>query len=85
MRIAQLLLSPKSHSHLRVRFGASGFFVLPVWVDFIGHQVCHKSLALPLARLSNDQWRDDAWEIMHSRPDVKFFLLTKRPDRVEIN
>ncbi len=29
-----------------------------------------------------DLWRDDAWEIMWQRPDVKFFLLTKRPERV---
>ena len=28
-----------------------------------------------------DPWRDEAWEIMHRRPDVKFFLLTKRPER----
>ena len=30
-----------------------------------------------------DPWRDEAWEIMRQRPDVKFFLLTKRPQRVE--
>lgn len=30
-----------------------------------------------------DGWREEAWEIMHQRPDVKFFLLTKRPQRVE--
>lgn len=29
-----------------------------------------------------DEWRDEAWEIMRQRPDVKFFLLTKRPHRV---
>lgn len=29
-----------------------------------------------------DKWRDDAWEIMRMRPDVIFFLLTKRPERV---
>lgn len=29
-----------------------------------------------------DVWRDEAWEIMRQRPDVKFFLLTKRPQRV---
>ncbi len=28
-----------------------------------------------------DSWRDEAWEIMRRRPDVKFFLLTKRPER----
>lgn len=30
-----------------------------------------------------DPWRADAWEIMRQRPDVIFFLLTKRPQRVE--
>ena len=30
-----------------------------------------------------DPWRDEAWEIMAQRPDVKFFLLTKRPERVK--
>ena len=29
-----------------------------------------------------DQWRDDAWRIMGERPDVAFYLLTKRPQRV---
>ncbi len=29
-----------------------------------------------------DEWRDDAWEVMRQRPDVKFSLLTKRPERV---
>lgn len=30
-----------------------------------------------------DPWRDEAWEIMRERSDVKFFLLTKRPQRVK--
>ena len=29
-----------------------------------------------------DLWRDEAWEIIRQRPDLKFFLLTKRPERV---
>lgn len=29
-----------------------------------------------------DEWRKDAWEIIKKRPDVVFFLLTKRPERV---
>lgn len=29
-----------------------------------------------------DQWRPDAWRMMRERSDVKFFLLTKRPERV---
>ncbi len=30
-----------------------------------------------------DKWRNEAWDIMRERSDVKFFLLTKRPQRVE--
>ena len=29
-----------------------------------------------------DAWRPEAWDIIRRRPDVKFFLLTKRPQRV---
>ena len=29
-----------------------------------------------------DEWRDEAWSVMRERKDVKFFLLTKRPERV---
>ena len=30
-----------------------------------------------------DAWRDEAWNIIRQRPDVVFFLLTKRPERVQ--
>lgn len=30
-----------------------------------------------------DEWRDEAWDMIYRRSDVKFFLLTKRPQRVE--
>lgn len=30
-----------------------------------------------------DKWRDEAWDIIRKRKDVKFFLLTKRPERVK--
>lgn len=29
-----------------------------------------------------DVWREEAWQIIKLRSDVKFFLLTKRPERV---
>ncbi|MCR5546631.1 MAG: phage Gp37/Gp68 family protein [Lachnospiraceae bacterium] len=29
-----------------------------------------------------DEWREEAWSIIGRRRDVKFFLLTKRPERV---
>lgn len=30
-----------------------------------------------------DQWREDIWDIIHERPEVKFFLLTKRAHRIK--
>lgn len=30
-----------------------------------------------------DEWRSEAWRIMRMRPDVSFYLLTKRVQRVE--
>jgi protein gp37 len=30
-----------------------------------------------------DTWREEAWDIIRTRRDVKFFLLTKRPQRVK--
>ncbi len=30
-----------------------------------------------------DAWREEAWRIIKARSDVKFFLLTKRPERVQ--
>lgn len=30
-----------------------------------------------------DEWRNEAWKIIRQRPDVKFFLLTKRPQRIK--
>lgn len=30
-----------------------------------------------------DIWREEAWEIMKRRSDVKFFLVTKRPEHVK--
>lgn len=29
-----------------------------------------------------DSWRAEAWKIIKQRPDISFFLLTKRPERV---
>ncbi len=29
-----------------------------------------------------DEWRDDAWKMMHERRDCTFFMITKRPERI---
>ena len=31
-----------------------------------------------------DAWRDEVWSIIHARPDVRFFILTKRPERFRV-
>ncbi len=30
-----------------------------------------------------DEWRSEAWQMMHERPDCTFFMITKRPERIE--
>jgi len=30
-----------------------------------------------------DEWRKEVWEIIKKRPDLKFWLQTKRAERVE--
>lgn len=32
-----------------------------------------------------DEWRDEFWDIIRQRPDVKFWILTKRPERMRDN
>src|ERR1700752_1072559 len=29
-----------------------------------------------------DPWRDEAWEVIHQRPDLTWQILTKRPERI---
>ena len=31
-----------------------------------------------------DPWREGAWDIIRERPDVRFFILTKRPERFAV-
>lgn len=30
-----------------------------------------------------DDWRNEVWDMIHFRKDVKFFILTKRPERIK--
>ena len=32
-----------------------------------------------------DRWRDEAWDIMRTRSDCSFFMITKRPERIANN
>ena len=29
-----------------------------------------------------DEWREDAWDMIHERSDCSFFMITKRPERI---
>ena len=32
-----------------------------------------------------DEWRDEAWAMIRQRSDCKFFMITKRPERIAMN
>ena len=32
-----------------------------------------------------DEWRKEAWSMMHTRADLDFFFITKRPERFHVN
>lgn len=31
-----------------------------------------------------DEWREEAWQIMHTRKDLRFYIVTKRPERIAL-
>ena len=63
-------------------------FRYPLSKDRQGHYKVKSGETLRVCMTSDffleeaDPWREDAWDIIRQRPDVKFFLLTKRPQRV---
>ena len=62
-------------------------FNYPLSKDRSGHYKIKSGEQLRVCMTSDffleeaDVWRDEAWNIIRQRPDVVFFLLTKRPDR----
>lgn len=64
-------------------------FGYPLSKDRYGHYKVQSGEQLRVCMTSDfflkeaDIWRDDAWDMIRQRPDVVFFLLTKRPERVE--
>lgn len=69
------------------RVGPAGFRY-PLAVDRTGAYKVRAGEMLRVCMTSDfflrqaDPWREEAWGIIRARPDVKFFLLTKRPHRV---
>lgn len=63
-------------------------FRYPLETDRHGHYKVQSGECIRVCMTSDffleeaDPWRMEAFEIMRHRPDVKFFLLTKRPERV---
>ena len=63
-------------------------FRYPLSKDKSGHYKVKSGEMLRVCMTSDffleqaDDWRAEAWDIIRQRPDVKFFLLTKRPHRV---
>lgn len=63
-------------------------FRYPLSKDKAGHYKVKSGEMLRVCMTSDffleeaDAWRAEAWQIIQQRSDVKFFLLTKRPQRV---
>lgn len=63
-------------------------FRYPLSKDRQGHYKVQSGEQLRVCMTSDffleeaDAWRPEAWSIIRQRPDVVFFLLTKRPERV---
>lgn len=66
----------KNDFNLPVKKDRQGFYKIPSGSRF---RVCMTS---DFFLEEADPWREEAWQIIKSRPDVCFWLLTKRPQRV---
>lgn len=64
-------------------------FDYPLQKDKSGHYKIKSGEQIRICMTSDffleeaDIWRPEAWKIIRQRPDVVFFLLTKRPERVK--
>ncbi|SPF68597.1 Protein of unknown function DUF5131 [Propionibacterium ruminifibrarum] len=71
-----------------IRRVAPAGFTYPLSVDRNGAYKVRAGEMLRVCMTSDfflrqaDPWREEAWDVIRARPDVKFFLLTKRPHRV---
>ncbi len=63
-------------------------FNLPLKKDRKGNYKIPSGMTLRLCMTSDffleeaDEWREDVWDMIRQRPDVNFFLLTKRASRI---
>jgi len=64
-------------------------FSYPLYRDRNGHYKVKSGELIRVCMSSDffleeaDSWRSEAWQIIKRRSDVKFFLLTKRPQRIK--
>lgn len=71
-----------------IRRNGDALFRYPVSKDRKGNYKVRPGERLRVCMTSDffleeaDQWRDGAWAMIRARPDVRFWLLTKRPERV---
>lgn len=71
-----------------IRSNGDALFRYPVSKDRKGNYKVRPGERLRVCMTSDffleeaDQWRDGAWAMIRARPDVRFWLLTKRPERV---
>ncbi len=66
----------------------TGNFTYPIRKDRSGRYKIRSGEMIRVCMTSDfflkeaDCWREEAWDLMRERSDVRFFLLTKRPERV---
>lgn len=64
-------------------------FKLPLKKDRQGHYKIPSGMTIRVCMTSDffledaDEWRDEVWDIIRRRPDVNFWLLTKRAGRIK--
>lgn len=70
-------------------FRAKNGFYYPLQKDRAGNYKIKSGELIRICMTSDffleeaDAWRAEAWQIIRARSDVKFFILTKRPQRVK--
>lgn len=81
-------LDKKRGKNGRIIYKTKADFNKPIQKDRLGKYKIQSGEMLRVCMTSDfflaeaDQWRDEVWNMIWERRDVKFFLLTKRPERV---
>lgn len=75
-RDASALIRSKTNFNLPLKRDRSGVYKIPPGTELA---TCFTS---DFFLAGADPWREEAWTIIRSRPDVRFLIPTKRPERI---